>query len=898
MRGLERRWLLLLAICFLSFSSFGANLIPNSSFEAGAGRGWLMFNTANSPPYYGENYDISNSLTNGGSHGGVSMVVQGGVTLMSRAIWLAAGDYTLTFSARTLSGIQGPYFSGVLNPIDLDDPPPNTFSPTNAWGRFTNVFTASSNSFYWVKLYNLTQPTMLVDGIQLEAGTVASAYAPQSTVECGLSMTATNKMWFSGDVPTFDLNFWNDGASVVQRARYEVFDMWNSNVITSDLNIALGASAATISTIPMPTRTGWFRVVSRLTTVNDSYDEITCTVYPFAYNVTKELNSTNDWLGGHTLGSAFDVRRDAMSGMRWGRAGPVGRNSRWNVVEPSRGGFTFDDEVLTNAFARDLNVLAALSCFPDNTWPAWATNTAATTNSQFPHIGMWDGMAFSNLCFTVVNRYKLWVHTWEVWNEPYQSGPTGVLPSDSAQHIIDSDNGLDITGTNLPINVRVSTNYAKLLSYGVSGITNADPTARIIALSGAFGNPGTQPGAANGAEWGWNVWTNLTPNIQSWIYGVSTHVYAKYDDPNEIDNGSFTLMSGWLDTWRGVRPVWNTESGVYTHFGFTLKGLNGMFPGFGLASQGFYPGSFDVHIAYSADAEALRGEPMVRTKTQTMRNLTEALRSVGIGGAKFFYYNSVPISTAGFYQTTPYAPDYMHVSQPPVVALSVAQSMVRAPGFGRITNAIALEWRLEMYMHTNGNGNPVATAWSADRTNRTLTMSNSFFEVLDCMGNQIQTNTALVRVGPMPIYIRSGTLSLTQLSNTVAFSAGTNVADNLAPRLSFDVAPSGLWNGDTNLTLIKWTGIDDTWVAWATNNVSAPTATNVVFKWKLDGGTYTSYNQSNHVWLSNLSSGNHTILVTASDRNGNAQEYSYIFEPPPSALLVSGTARIGVVTLP
>jgi hypothetical protein len=433
--------------------------------------------------------------------------------------------------------------------------------------------------------------------------------------------------------------------------------------------------------------------------------------------------------------------------------------------------------------------------------------------------------AWSNYCFQVVNRYKTFCSYWEIGpNEPFQSGPTS------------------------PINVQIATNYATVLSAGIRGVTNADASAKIIAMAGAFG----------GGAWAWEVWTNLSAGSQAAVSYISTHIYPQDNgsDPNAASDADsfFSNAKGWITTFNGVRPVLNTESGTYAVG--PIKGLNGI-----------WPVAYDVQSSYSP--ESGRSERENRQLASMVRILPEALRDIGYGFQKFFSYDSRYWNDANFQTTQPYAADYQQVDRPEIVSLSIAQSIV-ARGFGRVVNAGAAA--LEMYSYTNAAGNPVVAAWNYDRVNRTLTLTNATLGLLDAMGNIVQTNLGTARVSRFPQYFVSSSLSLVQLSNTLASATVASAADILAPKVSFDIAPSGNWSGATNAALVKWTALDDTSTAWTPTS-----ATNVVYKWKLDAGSYSPYSQSNHVWFSNLASGNHTVYVTAADAAGNAAEYNYVF---------------------
>lgn len=868
-----------LAILLSVLTASAANMVPNSSFEAGYGRGWIPFQTGNSG-VYGNRSFISGLMTNIAFHGGSSFVIPREARVLSRAFWLTNGTWCLSYYARSASGSSGGGFRAyVYREYDLYavTPPFQSATMTGTYTRYTTNITVTTNAFYKVKLYNVSSD-VFIDAVQVELGSSPTTYAPQSTVECGIALGGTFGMFFTGDTPTFNFILRNEGASATNaRVAYEVFDTWNSNLVTATVLVTCAASASATNTVTLPTRTGWLRVVSRLLDFPDSYDESHTIVYPHASNTVG--NATNDWLGGHPYSSTFHVRHEMLAGRHFGRkVGPDYFNTRWDVVEPTRGNMTFYAEAFSNCWANGMLLIGPLTP-TDGGWPTWATNADGT----------WDRMAVSNFAFRCVQTNGPYVYAWELGNEPYQSMHTGFGPyADIAAG--DPHAG----GTNLPINLRVATNYTKYMAALISGITNADPNAKIIAMAGAYGN----------GDWSWEAWTNLSADLQSWVTAVSTHIYTEDQrfDPNDAFYTSITVdfshPVGWANTWRGIRPVWNTESGAYGA-GY-VQGLNGLFART-FASPDVFPGIYDPMADFASEGivnDSYRSEALNRSITETARCLSTALRCLGFGFEKFIYYDSREFTDDSLKGTQPYPTDYLQVDRPELVSLAIAQEKFVRRGFGPISNAFVL---LEMYMYTNGIGQSVVAAWNAGRTNLTLTLDNAAFAQYDVMGNLLQTNALTAKVSRVPTYFVSGTRTVVQLSNTFRTCSVAHAADILAPQVSIDVAPTGTgW--DTNRVLFKWTAVDDFSYAWPTNveTLSSRTATNVMYRWKLDSGSYTPYSQSNHVWMFNLTPTNHNFYVTAKDTTGNAQEWRYEFSTPitnTTILNVSGTANIGTITV-
>lgn len=817
-------------LIFLLALPLGAqNLIPNSGFELGMNRGWVPWGNINGT--FQGNVPPESLLSTDANSGRYSFSLGIEARVQSRFLWLTNGDYTLTFSAKCSAATHR---FGLMYAADAaaGTAPRTNFTGTTSWARYTNWFNAPSNGWYYVKFYQQNATPMLLDDVKLEPGLTASAYAPQAPVELGIAVPATNHMWFSGGPGKFNMNFWNTGAASNVVARYEVYDAWNSNVVSATIATTCAAATNTSRTITLPTKTGWFRVTTRLAAFDDSHDEAALVVYPYASNITAAAET--DWLGGHPMGSSNNAARAVLANRKIARSlGPMYASTRWDTIEPTRGNLTFND-TMTNWTSAGMKIVATLTP-TDGIWPSWVTNSSDLL------------LSWSNYVYRVMNRYHVTLGLsnniyWELGpNEPKQSGPE----------------------TN--INVRTATEYANVLTWAVNAATNATagtPSPVLIGMCGASGD----------GEWAWEVWTNLTAGTQAEIDLVSTHLYPQDSVGNDIDPNipfnTYTKVNndfGWIGKFSGVRDVWNTESGVNSALDYKTLNLG-------------WPTAYDFFATYTYESQ--RSERMHRQTANLVRTLCQGLRSIGYGVRKYFYYDNRYFNDSAFAQTVQYGQDWLQVDRPDVTALSIATHFV-AYGFGRVTNINA--GTIEAYAYTNSLGHAVIAAWNWDRTNRTVTMTNTSYALYDAMGAQVQTNTADTLLTRFPQYFVSSTLTLAQLSNTVRYAAVAGTADTLAPQISIDVAPSGPWAG-VEPALVRWVAMDNVYTAFPLYAPSAATnTTNVVFRWKLNAGAYSDYSQSNHVWLTGLNSGANTFYVQAKDKVGNESTATYEFSPSAAA---------------
>lgn len=897
-------------LLFLACSCFGyrTNLIPNSSFEVGPGRGWIQFQTSGNA-FLGNTNFYNDHVTNATTvHGGFSMRCYNGAPVTSRAFYATSGVYCLSWSQKSVSGatLGGTYayVSAYSNNAFIAT---STHAADGTWTRVSTNVTLTYDGYYKASISAHLTGDILIDAVQFEAGTSPTTYSPSAQIECAVRVGGIYGMWFLGNSPTFEMRFRNEGPETNIAAEYRLFDYTLTNYLTHSFRLILAAGTNTSTNVSIP-RFGWTKIYTRLRDVVDSSDEATTIYYNFPSNTT--ANADTDWLGGHPHVTPFHAVREAYAGRRIARSlSPGSRNTRWwheapgTFIEESRGNMVFNPAFSYTNWqqagliglgcftAMDAQELPPSSGIKLKGWPPWAITTATSTgitatNAAFPYVGMWNGMDWSNYQYWVTFTNKHALRFAEIGpNESYQTGPNNASNGVADPFSIPSDTNLWVGADNLPLNVVNPTNYVKVFATAVWAVTNADPTMKII-----FGS-----GAAGSGDWAWSVWTNLNnmyPGVVPWVYAVSNHRYQNdiHQNPNApfyigVTSGANQPM-GWMDKFKGIRPVWNTENNTagpnYT------RGLNGL---------------HNVDLATDFEAtgdESLRWEESNRQRWQLDTDLSGALRDIGFGFHKTFWYDSrfndsgIAMSMAPNSAITTPA-DMFQVDKPALVARSICRHMIDAPGYGAISNSFM---PFESYMFTNAvRGWSVAASWSASKTNLSVRLTNAV-AVLDCMGNTLGTNTTNVLVQRTPIYLVSSSLTVQVLSNTLKYAVVIATNDSVAPQVSIDIAPTGPWDGSTNQALFKWSGLDDTVVQYP----GSDTTTNVLFSYKLNGSSYSTPSQSNHVWLDHIPSGTNTFWVKAWDKSGNENEVSYDFVPilapdPPANLHVIGTFNVGTIDI-
>jgi hypothetical protein len=809
-------------LCALSAGA--ANLVPNSSFELGASRGVQeMGSGSGAAESWGRTTSPDGQLSTDATHGAHSWMPW---RSYSRAIYLTnGGNYVLSFDAkRGTTAVNLRY--EVSGQARYATTPSNSIALTTNWTRYHQSITAPSNGFYKVQFYGSTNDSF-IDSVLLEPGTDTNTFAPQ-TIECGLTVDTTNRVWFAGDGPTFTLNFWNEGEETNVTAKYSVLDWLNDEVLSGKLNVTLAAGTNTTQTVDLSSvGSGWFRVVNHIVNIPDSMDECTLAIYPFALNTNHDATT---WIGGHGHGSPYFANREMMVGRKTSRLlSPAIGVSRWSIVEPTDDAFSFQPEIVSAITNAGSDVIIPLTDSDFAIGPQWATNSG----EEFYHTSRNDYIS------NTVAQYKGERVWWEIGpNESYQSATTTLL------------NSADVA------------TYVTLLTNGIAAVLSADPNANIIAMSGAGGGTG-------GHTWAWQVWTNLPTAYQDEIDVLSCHIYSAANDflPTQVDwewkyNNSY---GKWMDTFGATgKPIWDTESGTW-HLA-SHKTLNGL-----------WPGSYNLTATYTN--ESYRDNENARHAFATSIIPAQALRARGYGVERWIYYDSRYPQTGLFSAAAPYAADHTLVDHPHTVALSIAQYMVQT-GFGKVTNLTTEA--VEAFAFTNSSGQPVIAAWSCYRTNYSLSLSNSSFAIYDMMGNLTASNQNPIVLGRWPQYFVTDYLTMDQFTNTVKYGTATLATDTTAPEISIDIAPTADWS-DGQLALLKWTAIDNFYHNWN----AAGAETNILFGLELDSTVLLSGSQSNHYWLSGVSGGNHKITVTATDGAQNTTTNTYWFGSDPRRMRVN-----------
>lgn len=839
------------------------NLFYNSSFECGLA-GWQTFGTRRSTQY-GTDYAPSTHVvsTNGvGRHGAHAIWITS--YLISAPMYLTNGLYFQQFdcrgdSATTISAeIQQTY----LITTEITG---TNYNITTSWATHTNTFYAPSNGWYVFTLkYNNSAVTVWFDKFSLTPGPTPVAYAPASVIEVGLDTIDSGNNLFLSDARTVRFRFWNDGPLTNMTAPFEVLNLWNTNLVRSAVSTnALAANTNTIINYTLPALWGWQRINAYITNLNNTWTETTVSLLPYAAGSGRD---TNGLLGLHSQFSEYHLTHARRMGFTWTRVASPMNQSRWtnvfpeplsydppNINEFSPGVWNADFQYIWMR-TNDLTPFTTLAP-SDN---EWRTTTNASKQIM---IEQWV-MYVSNM----VARYKGTNKYWEIFNEPQQDNP-------SIERQI--------------IGPRYGSNYAWIATNSAKIIKDIDPTAVVIGFGGY-----------SSAVDGLDAWSYMQ-SFSNLFDFLAFHSYPQDQqrDPNSIeDDNSYSVVNigSIARAFKPYgKPLWNTETASYSVGGY--HGARMLYD---------YPYRLGIYDGSGWTSHAWYNEFNVVQLPEADRFTYNFLRTVGWGFYQYNMQNGASLSIDQYFAAHPTIYELNGTVKPEIIALLTANYFVKTPGLGRATNAtlpIVTSYYLEAYKHTNTFGS-VMPVWFNNRTNHTLTFSasSSYPAVYDLMGNLIQTNQQVVKLDRSVKYLVTGSLTISQLE--FAVTNGTIVitgdaGDTTAPGLTLDVSPIGRGSIGPGITnLFAWTAIDENSLPWA-SFASQVSATNVLYRWSIDGGTgWTDWSQSNHVYMSFTNTGTYVFIVQAKDRAGNISSASSptFFNPAagaPPLLLGSWTFR-------
>ncbi len=778
----RRAWLLLLLlVCANVWTARGAtpNLLPNSSIECGTETTFTHGSCCAAE--FGNDTAPAGLLSPTNTiHGNYSLRAPR-TRFYYPVPYLLAGTYTETFWM--MSDTAGTAIKTLLCATDFTSlltngcsNPNITVGTSGAW--FTNQITILSNGYYSLFWYEQSPtPLVWIDAIQLQTGTVASAYAPMAPIEVGLTTTNLHHMLRPANPQYIQLKCWNDGSTAGMTSIVEVFDFANSNIQTTVVSTNALPSGATTINVSI-SHTGSLRATVYQPNVNNSRSELLFSVLPHAPTTVR---GTNGVIGTHSS-YGFDAKISAAeAGYTDDRSLSPAKCTRWSNQQPNgTGPFTFDPYCVPFFNSNYLETLFVLSPGLDNTWPAAATNAA----------GYPDTNAFAIYCGTNAAHFS-------------------PAPSNAMAFEIGNEwQGITNTFVGVTAFFQSASNTAAFQLAGARAVRANCAACTIVIGAGE-----------NDSIRGYSIWTNLVAMTNATgeltLLGCkwSAHLYPSNkgsDNPNSPDEdlGHVNSVQPWVQALGSVLPLWNTEMGNQSGKGGWLGPM--MMTDDDTVGHG---GAFATHgtLVPEAGRDWLGGQ---RKIVAVDRESKQVFRTLGCGLRKVFCYFGQE-TDSDYWSNDAFGAGCWEpngaLKGGSVAALIAARHFARYPGLGRVTNQTMLT--LEAYLFTNQLGTVLAT-WCSSNTDWTMTFTNGHFGLWDVNANGMGTNLSSIRVGRTPVILVSGDMTRDQMVTNFMFATVTGpLTDTTGPSISMDISPIGVVTNGTYV--FKWTVVDRNKQAWS-----------------------------------------------------------------------------------
>ncbi len=411
-----------------------------------------------------------------------------------------------------------------------------TVQAGDEWERFTFTCQPGSNQAFVcvgpdLEASGREQGTLWIDGVQLEAGDVASDYEPRAPVEVGLQKARADHLEVVQTAPVLALhepaaieivafNATDEPQQVTARCSLSDF---RDQVTELEQPLRLEPSQTASASIELDSsQRAFYRVALEAegAAVVTNRPLRTAVIEPYAEADTLfGMNHAYPWP------ELLDVSKQI--GLWWFRDWSL----KWQHVEPQEGQFDFReaDDQIDRVLERGLPVLGLLP-FPSSNWGSSAPDEVVATEG-YP--GSRERMAYmprdleeyANYVRTTVEHYQGRISVWEITNEPIYTS-----------YALPQENGY------------TPADYVKLLQVAYATIKAVDP--QLTVLGGIAGPPDTYT-----REF-------IEAGGLAYVDGLTLHAYPGLALPEGFIEPLETLLERMEQDGR-PRPIWFTEGAYY-----------------------------------------------------------------------------------------------------------------------------------------------------------------------------------------------------------------------------------------------------------------------------------------------------------------------------------------------
>ena len=451
----------------------------------------------------------------------------------------AKADKPRTIHASIASGHQG-------NAISYD----HIFTIETGWKqyKFSATLQPAPEDAYYALFETTGEGRLWIDGVQLTEGKGFN-YQPHSDVEIGFGR---------GNVPTlYDLNkpinftallsSTKSSHAVEVTIRSTDYSGNVSVLLTKTLNIGSGERLSIPFSHPS-TQPGYFRITAEVSDKGKLLDSSQMAIG--ILRPATPRSAVNSPFGNHARFSKQRLQEARKLGVQWLRMHPPSA-TKWYLVEPAKGEFTFHDEAIRYAKSLGFDILGLLE-----TTPRWASSAPAGDNSfsVYPPTDIRD---WDRYVYETVRHYRGIIDHWEVWNEPTSPGYLKMPP------------GINET--------RRPEIYTELLKTAYRAAKRANPEAVIL---------GGCPTARPPVEWFSKIFAE---GAYDYMDVLSYHYYTDGRPGDALDTPTSEHIADLNVLQRKysggtLKPIWETESGImYTATAY--EGMIEVAPGYLIPSR-------------------------------------------------------------------------------------------------------------------------------------------------------------------------------------------------------------------------------------------------------------------------------------------------------------------------
>jgi len=264
--------------------------------------------------------------------------------------------------------------------------------------------------------------TLWLDGLQVEHGAKAGAYAPQKPMEVSLALppsdAASARVQFTDEPMKVQFAVAGQALGAVLKTR--LVTMYGDEKLLPAIPLDSAKSGVIACEPFVPHGLGPYRLEACILDASGQR------LSPFQEIVFYRLHRPRYWgkdapdsfFGTHTLSTNRHLAMTKAIGANWVRLHDAGTEYiGWSFLEPEKGKWQFRDSDLRRYRDHHLKILGLLS-----TTPGWASNLGRPAAGYFDRylepLSMDD---WAHAVRTIVGHHRWMIDTYEIWNEPWGS---------------------------------------------------------------------------------------------------------------------------------------------------------------------------------------------------------------------------------------------------------------------------------------------------------------------------------------------------------------------------------------------------------------------------------------------------------------------------------------------